>query len=256
MACVSPPELDDRTLLIYIDGEATPDTVAHLERCSHCRERAHRLARLQRRLTRLLYRIDCPSPLELGEYHLGMLPAVQMEAIGHHLEECPHCRQEIAQLEGYLADLAPTLQPGPLEQAVERVRVLIARLVSGGMPGPMAMAPAYAGTRGDESGAPLVYQADDVQVIVEVEADAERPDRKTVLGLVVGLDEASDFKAHLWQAGQRVTTTAVDELCNFVLPGLLPGEYELVLAGPKLEIHVQRVQVGGMEGERQDDEAR
>jgi hypothetical protein len=186
-----------------------------------------------------------------------------MEAIGQHLDKCPHCRREIAQLEGYLAELAPTLEPGPLERVVGRVRVLVARLVSGGsggrLPGPWAMAPAYAGMRGDESGAPRVFQADDAQVIVEIEADAERPDRKTVLGLVIGLDEGprsegSEFEAHLWQAGQRVTTTPVDELGNFVLPGLLPGTYELILTSANFEIHIQHIQVGGIQTEDQDGE--
>lgn len=262
MACVSPPEPSDQTLLTYIDDKATPDIVAHLERCSHCRERAYRLAHLQGRLTHLLYRIECPSPLELGEYHLQVLPAAQMEAIRHHLDQCLHCRREIAQLEGYLAKVAPIPQPGPLEQAVESVRVLVARLVSGGMPGPAAMVPAYAssalaspalaGTRGDESKMPFVYQADDAQVIIEIEADIERPDCKTVLGLVIGPDRVQGFAVHLWQAGQHVTTTSVDELGNFVIPGLLPGKYELILASPELEIHIQNVQVENSKIEPQD----
>ena len=251
MACVSPPELDDRTLLIYLDGQASADIAAHIKRCSHCRERARHLALQQGRLITQLYRSNCPAPSELGEYHLGMLPVVRAEAVKRHLDECPHCRREIAQLEGYLTDLEPTLNPDPLQQVVERVRVLVARLIGGGtggsLPGPWAMTPAYVGVRGDESDVPLVYQADEVQVIIEIETDADRPDHKTVLGLVIGLDEASELKAHLWQAGQRVTTTPVDKLGNFVLTGLSTGEYELLLAGPELEIHIQYIQVGGDE---------
>ena len=263
MACVSPPELDDRTLLTYLDGKATAEVAAHIKRCSHCRERAHRLARLQDRMTTRLYRITCPSPHELGEYHLAMLPAAQMEAIRQHLDECPHCRSEIAQLEGYLAELEPTLQLRPLEQVVDRVRVLVARLISGGpgtsFPGQLAVAPATLGptataVRGDESEAPRIYQADEVQVIVEVETDAERPDRKTVIGLIIGPEESPGLEAHLWQVGQRVESAPVDDLGNFVLPALLPGEYELILAGPKLEIHIQHIQVGDIEGTRQDSE--
>ena len=254
MACVSPPELDDRALLTYIDGEARPDIVAHLERCSHCRERAHRLARLQGRLTSLLYRIECPSPLELGEYNLGILPAARMEAIAHHLDICPHCRREVAQLESYLAKLAPPPEPNPLEQVVEHVRVLVARLVSGGLPGPVALAPAYTGTRGDEPAATRVYQADNVRVIVETEADMERPGHSTVLGLVIGLEAVRGFEAHLWQTGRRVTTTSIDELGNFVIPGLLPGEYELILASPDLEIHIENVQLENAETRPQENQ--
>ena len=120
MACRHRPKLDDQTYLLYLDGQASDEIVTHIEQCSHCRERAHRLAQQEGRLTRQLYRVNCPSPSELGEYHLGMLPAAQMDAIRHHLEECPLCRSEVAQLEGYLADLAPDLEPGPLQQVVER----------------------------------------------------------------------------------------------------------------------------------------
>jgi hypothetical protein len=181
-----------------------------------------------------------------------------MEAITHHLDKCLHCRREIAQLESYLAELAPPPEPSPLEQAVEHVRVLVAQLISGGLPGPIATGPAYAGlayggTRGDESGVPRVYKADDAQVIIEVEADIERPGHRTVLGLVIGLDNVRGFEAHLWQAGQRVTTTPVDELGNFVIPGLPPGEYELILASPELEIHIQNVRVGNAKIEPQED---
>jgi hypothetical protein len=194
-----------------------------------------------------------------------------MEAVGQHLNKCSHCRREIAQLEGYLAELAPTLEPGPLERVADRVRVLVARLVSGGsgggLPGQLAAAPAYAapahaGLRGDESGAPLVYQTDGVQVIVEIETDSERPDLITVLGLVLGLDETSraegprsegvGFEAHLWQGGQRVATTPVDELGNFILPALLPGTYELILAGFNLEIVIQDIPVSNVKTDYRD----
>lgn len=246
MACVSPPELSDRELLTYIDGEADQQVVAHLERCSHCQERARRLTRLQDRLTAQLYRVVCPSPLELGEYHLGLLPRDQAAAVAWHLAECPHCAREVAQLEDYLTELAPTLEPGLLEQVKERVKVLVAHLVNGGLAAGLltqpTLAPAYAGIRGGE-GEPFLYQADDVQIAAEVQDDAERSDRKVLLGLVIGM-EPSGVKAHLWQADQRVAVVPVDELGNFVIPGLAPGSYELILSGPEVEIHIQDLEIG------------
>ena len=107
MACTSPPELNDRELLTYIDGEADREVVAHLERCPHCRERARRLARLQGRLTAQLYRVTCPSSQVLGEHQLGILPPVEAEAIARHVASCPHCAREVAQLGDYLNELAP-----------------------------------------------------------------------------------------------------------------------------------------------------
>jgi hypothetical protein len=247
MACVSPPELDDGELLTYVDGEADRRVVAHLEQCPHCREKARRLARFQGRLTRQLYRITCPSPLELGEYHLGMLSTAQAETVAEHLVGCPHCAREVAQLEGYLAELESSLKPNLLKQVKQRVRVLIAHLISGDSEGDWmrqpAFAPAYAGIRG-EGEEPLIYQADDIQVVVQAQEDAEQPDRKTILGLVIGLVEGQELKAHLWRSGQRIATVPVDESGNFVIPGLTPGGYELILSGPEVEIHIQELQVG------------
>lgn len=248
MACASPPEPGDRELLMYIDGEAGQQVVAHLERCPHCREKARRLARLQGRLTARLYRLTCPSPMELGEYHLGVLPRDRAAAVARHLAECPHCSREVARLKGYLVELAPDLEPSPLEWVKERVRVLVARLIGGGPEGGLlrrmkqaAMAPAYAGIRGGEEG-PYLYEADDVQIAIEIQDDAERQDRKALLGLVTEID-TRELKAHLWQAEQLVTTVSVDDLGNFVVSNLVSGSYELILSGPEVEIHIQALEI-------------
>lgn len=245
-ACVSPPELNARALLAYIDDRADQQVVMHLERCPYCREKAQHLACLQDRMTAQLYRLSCPPTIELGEYYLGLLPGEQAEAVARHLSECPHCTREVAQLKEYMTELAPILELGPLERIKERARVLIARLVGGGLedvqPGHPVLAPAYAGVRGEEEG-PHLYQADAIQVIVEVQDDAEQPDRKAILGLIVGM-EPGGLEAHLWQAERRVAVISVDELGNFVIPNLAPGSYELILSGPKVEVHIQELQIG------------
>jgi hypothetical protein len=244
MVCVSPPELDDRELLAYLDHTCGLEVVEHLKRCPHCHERARRLAQFRDRLAARLYRTECPSPIELGEYHLGMLPGEQAEAVSRHLNECPHCRREVDQLQAYLADLEPSLQPSPLEQIKERVRVLIAHLVdeakshAPGMPTP---APAHAGLRGEEEA--RVYVVGDVQIAIEVQDDAKRPGRKTLLGLVIGA-EPEGVQARLWQDERRIATIPVDELGNFVIPDLAAGSYELIVGGPEVEVHVQNLQVG------------
>jgi len=254
MQCSSPPGLDDQTLLAYLDGQAPESVAAHVEQCAYCRERAARLSREQKGLAALLYRNECPSPLELGEYHLGVLPATRAAAIEQHLPHCPHCRREIAQLEEYLASLEPAAQPDSLQKAVERARVWVARLVRGGslggQMGPLGLAPAYAGLRGEASEEPLVYQAENAQVIVDVKPDAERADRWAVLGLTVGLEETSAFEAQLWQDNNPLQTAQLDELGNFVLSGLDPGTYTLLLIGPDLQIQIEPLPVGHVEREQ------
>lgn len=246
MTCIRPPELEDAQLLAYLDGEADPATAEHLEKCAHCRERTERLALLSDHLTASLYRATCPSPVELGEYQLRLLDRGDAAAIRGHLAECPHCSREVGQLEIYLGELAPDLEIGLLERMREGVRVVIARLtngVAGGMVGQPALSPAYAGLRGAEA-EPLVYQAEGAQIVVEVQADAERPGRQAVLGLVMGMD-TSELVAHVWRTEERVTAVPVDELGNFVVRDLTSGRYDLILSGPEVEIHVQELGVGG-----------
>jgi len=246
MTCISPPELADMDLLAYLDGESDDQVATHLGGCPHCRERARSLGRLQSLLAARLYRYNCPSAAELGEYHLGLLPQDQRAALAYHLTECPRCAYEVTQLEDYLADLAPDVDFSLLEQAKEQVRVLVARLVNGGMGvnllGQPALAPAPTGVRGDE-GEPLIYEADGVQVVIEIHQDPDQLDRRSMLGLVIGVDDPDQLEVHLWQSDQPVATVQVEDIGNFVIPSLAPGRYELILSGAEVEIHIQELVV-------------
>jgi anti-sigma factor RsiW len=240
MTCMSPPELDEGALLRFLDGrrdgEANQQVARHLQDCAYCRQRARRLARLQRGLTAALYRRDCPTSLELGEYRLRVLPSRRAEAVKRHLAGCPRCSAEVARLDGFLAELAPELQTS----ATQRIKVWVAELVSaagdfGRAAGP-TLAPGYAGVRGGVPG-PLLYRAGDAQIALTVQPDSGKPALVMALGLVTGV-EGEGWQARLWHGDQRVAEAPVDELGNFVLAGLPPAVYGLTLAGPEAEIHI------------------
>jgi hypothetical protein len=177
----------------------------------------------------------------LGEYHLGVLLRDQMTSVAQHLVECPHCSREIAQLRDYMAQPIPTPELNPLES----IKVRVARLVSGGqrigLEGASDLAPGFAGLRGEEQGLYL-YQANDVQIAVEIQDDARQRGHKALLGLVTGMD-THELSAHLWQIKRRVATTLVDDLGNFVIPNLAPGNYMLILRGPEEEVHVREMEI-------------
>ena len=247
MSCTASSRPENGKLLAYIDGEADFWVVEHIEQCPHCRDEVRRLSRFQDRLTTQLYRLTCPSPGELGDYQLNVLPPDRTAAVAMHLSTCPHCAQEVVQLKDYLSTLAPTLKPGPIEQVRNRVKVLVARLSGDGPAGgsvwQLTLGPAGMAVRGADNG-PGIYTTDNnVQVAVEVQDDAERPGRKVILGLVIGT-EPNDLKAHLWRVEQPVAIVPVDELGNFVFPNLHRGNYELILSGPEVEIHIQKLEIG------------
>ena len=228
MNCVSPPELDDRQLLAYSDGEADREVVTHLERCAYCLERANELARLQKRLTARLYRLTCPSPMDLGEYHLGLLPATQAVAVMQHLRECPHCQREVAQLENFLGELAPI----PEASLLKRAKVLIARLVGGkadsGSPGEPAFVPALAALRGEAQGL-ITLEANGLSIVLDVQSAAEG--RVNILGQIAADDQDrwTNASVDLRQAGALHMTSTVDDLGAFRFESILPGSTEFLI---------------------------
>jgi hypothetical protein len=122
----------------------------------------------------------------------------------------------------------------------ERVMIWIARLLRTPDEGGPGLAPAF-GLRGDADKL-LFYQAGDAHLTLEIQDDPESPGRKSVLGLVLGIDP-SKLEARLWQNEQPFATTPVDELGNFVFSSLEPGHFELIISGPRIEIHVQDLAV-------------
>ncbi len=56
-----------------------------------------------KKLTSRLYRFDCPTPYDLGEYGLGLLAGDEKKAVEKHVSACPLCRKELAVQKEFLA---------------------------------------------------------------------------------------------------------------------------------------------------------
>ena len=216
--CVFPPELNDKQLLAYLDGEVNKEIVSHLEGCAYCREKAETLDRFQRRLTSRLYRATCPPPIELGEYHLHMLPASRMLVVAQHLRECPHCAREIDQLEGFLSDFGPHQEQGFLGKA----KVLIARLVGGGE---LTFTPTAA-LRGEGKG-PLTFAAEGVIIVLDTQPAAAG--RVDILGQVAAdnQDDWTGALVELQKDSQLLISSIIDDLGAFRCEDVIPGQQEL-----------------------------
>ena len=199
MNCRFPPEIEDKKLLAYLDDEVDQETRLHLEQCPYCLERAKELARVHNRLTARLYRLTCTLSLELGEYHLHILPASQVLVIAQHVRECPHCRRELAELEEFLVE--SDLQPDLLQTA----KVLFARLVGGA-----GSTPSFGVLRGEAKG-PITFEADGLVIILDIQATSEG--RVSILGQVAAdeQDQWTNAVVELRQADAPAKTTTVDD---------------------------------------------
>lgn len=243
------PEFSDADLLAYLDGELEEGLAREVAQSANAERRLRELAQQEHILAARLYRADCPEAHDLGEYLLQSMAAERAALVAQHVEICPHCAMELNELRDTMRELA-----GDLETPfIERLRVLVGRLVPdiqlpsfGSGTAPM---PALAGMRGEMEG-PLLYEAGEVQVSLEVQDDATGAEgstgRKSVLGLVTGA-EVTGWQATLWledgPVAELVQTLKVDELGNFVFDGLHPGTYALTLRGDEVEVVIQDLAV-------------
>ena len=129
---------------------------------------------------------------------------------------------------------------------MERIKVIVAQLITAGSElGRLAgtqLAPAYAGVRGKAEG-PRIYTAGEAQVAIDVQEDQEQPGRKTILGLITGIDTRG-WLVQLWRAGKDMAQAPADERGNFVFVGVAPATYEMVIAGPDVQIRIEELDAG------------
>jgi len=232
MTCISPPELDVRLLMAFLDGEADPETRLHLQICEHCRNRAKTLEREQKLLTSRLYRTSCPSTDELGEFQLRMLPSDQMLVISQHVRECPLCTREIEQLREYLSDLAPE---GNLVQQTKR---LVAQLVSGGGAGELASA-----LRGSDEG-PMTFEAEGTVIVLDVQPANEG--KVNIFGQLAAdvQDLWTGSKITLNQANGSKTTDSLNDLGAFQFEKVSIGSIQITILSPQgIEIQIPKFDV-------------
>lgn len=219
--CVFPPELDDKQLLAYLDNpDGNLETARHLEKCPYCRERADVLDRFQKHLTTQLYRITCPTPLELGEFHMRLVPASQRLIIARHVRECPHCEQEISQLEGFMGGSFPRTT------TLETMKVLIARLVGGGSQ--METAQALPALRGEAKNLPI-FEADGIVISLDVQPGLNG--EIAMLGQMAAdhQDRWTGAAVELKQPYLTSLHAMIDDLGAFTFDSVYPGSIQMII---------------------------
>ena len=200
-------------------------------------------------LTSRLYRFDCPTAMELGEYHLDLVDRSRRREIGQHLMLCPRCAAEYASLKAFMAQ--PDVEPAATARApqspnfVEKIKWLVADLIqppSAGLLG--GLAPAYRG--GGAGGQLRNFRAGDYEINLEVQDDADQPGRKLVVGLLLGAELPYGVTAGLQIPGtaEPSAPVEVDELGNFILAGVAPGVYDLLISDYN---HVLNIRIPGFD---------
>jgi hypothetical protein len=247
MECIAPHEITEEQLLAYGDGDADDSAIEHIGRCPYCTQRARALVIDQLALRILFHHIECPDAHTLGEFHLGLLSADEQAAIKDHLNSCLDCATEVKDLDHFLQDVPTTLVAPPVQRQFPKgdllVRRLVARLIPS-LPDPATQLPALA-LRGATAAPPDVYQAEDIKMVVGLEADGLRAGRKMLLGFTIRqgkpIESLTGARVQLSRYGQTVALEQVDGLGNFVFFDLTSGEYELVLFTDREQVVIETI---------------
>jgi hypothetical protein len=240
MECIAPNEISEEQLIAYADGEADRVTSDHIRHCPYCADRARVIAMDQWALRALFHRAECPGAHTLGEFHLGLLSADEGAAIQAHLVICTDCAAEIAELGTFLQEAPIAPEATPVRRQLKRLVAHLAPL----SPGTESQQPALA-FRGAAAGSLDVYQAEDIKMMVGLEADGLRAGRKMLLGFTTregkSLESLSGAHVQLSWRGETVAMDQVDTLGNFVFFDLSSGEYELVLFTDQEQVVIENI---------------
>jgi anti-sigma factor RsiW len=232
MSCSDPPPLDDETIDAALDGDMPLAVAAHLQDCAYCASRLEEARQFETALRGHLARWDCPSPEELGDYHLGLVPPAQQRAVAAHLEMCPRCSAEIEDLRVFLMESVPVQSrseqqvPSVRPEPIRRLRALAAQLL------PRAPGFQLAGVRGGGDG-PLIAQSSAATIILE----PQKIDPRTVRITGQIADEAGDQErwdgalVEVRQADTVVAVAFVDEVGGFTCAPIQRSTTDLRITG-------------------------
>jgi len=263
MECSEPGTIRDEELFAYLAGETVrPAVQQHLSRCQSCSAKLADFRRVERSLTRKLYRWDCPANQELGEYQLGLLNNERATAVKLHLSSCVLCSAEIATLSQFLANdpmlvervsVQPSLSNNHVIRAVKplvshlrdvssgQIRRIIATFLP---PQPRL---AYQREVASTEVWPRSYSAEDFNISIQLDRGASRRDSLQLIGFVTrkgsSLGSLQGIPVVLYSQTNTVYMQNIDELGNFVFSSISPASYTLELQLPDSTIVIEQLPV-------------
>jgi hypothetical protein len=209
----------------------------------------------EKKLKAILFRLLCPTALELGEFELGILEKPRQDEIASHVETCPHCQQDLVQIGRAMSmPLAGEEHRSQLSEQVsrlsQRLKIFVIDLLSP-PPGAVLPSPPQLAVRGQsEEMETQVYQVDSYMIAVSIERDSTQLGKYNLVGDISAMEEMEDvdaWQAHLWQGGVQLQTVSLQDAGDFVFMGVPSSDqpYELIITSPTIEVHLQQLHIPG-----------
>jgi hypothetical protein len=205
-------------------------------------------------LKKLLYRLECPSKMDLGEYEIGMLDLFRSEAISEHISSCQLCQADLAQLRQFMSTPVYEMFPAGASgteslSLLEKIKIIVIDLLSPpeGVLVPTAVQPAMRGA--DDDIATRLFHVDPYIISLSAIRDSYGQRKQNIIGDIIPTsDEEVSFHqwtTFLWRDGELLGTSRVDEDSNFYFEDVAIENHlhDLVLSGPSIEIHLQNLRM-------------
>lgn len=200
-----------------------------------------------------LYRLDCPTDMELGEYELGLLEATDRGAeIASHSASCPRCLADLAQIRQYMA--LPLIEDNFVNSGqeentpfLERVKIVVIDLLSPPRDA-LINARLQPALRGDQGNMEThVFQVESYVIALSAVKNPASWQRQQIIGDISPLasneEKFQQWSAYLWRDGKLLATTPVASDSHFIFDDVQFANrpHELILSGPRVEIHLQNL---------------
>lgn len=227
MDCVFGSPITDDDISSLIDNRASDELVKHIENCASCRQRYQEAKEIERNLVNVLYRGDCPTPLILADYQMGLVDDAEARWITAHLEICSSCREELRLHSEFLADDVDVVHDESITGDVS-IRVPNTEFRAN------ASQAEFAVVRGSIKQSrvteeKLTVRFGNSQILLDVQ---KRADGYSLSGTILtqgGADEWSRPYVELQSDGKKTHMAFVDELDQFTFFKVPSGQVTLTL---------------------------
>ncbi|HZO72419.1 MAG TPA: hypothetical protein VFB60_09475 [Ktedonobacteraceae bacterium] len=242
---------DEELIKLALDNEPLlQEAKEHLAGCSICQRRLARYQNVDTFLVSRLYRSRCPEATKLNHYCANMLSPDEVIDITHHLELCPLCTNEVADIRKILANFDPFPTSEPLFAPQAAIRRIIASLV------PWQPQLSLRSEISAQSTWPRQYRAESLNLSLHLSRSSNgeimllglftsaRPDDSVdaFQGVPVKLYQASVPSLPLngqYKEKEAFMSTEVDDLGNIAFIAVPEGEYVMIVCLQEAELVVE-----------------
>lgn len=253
---------DEDLLRHTLDEEPLPvATKVHLDQCALCQQRLATYIRTNSVLLIQLYRSQCPTVAELGNYCCGLLPADDEVRITRHVKLCPLCAEEATDTYRMLhSEMIPDVDTGCAPDiALQCVKASL-------VPRQAQQAPHDEMEVSRELSWPRQYRADEFNLSLHLSyeckgnttlsglitcansdahmksfngAKVELYRTSTPMQMISGLQKDGQDARQVMLIEEPLLSTYIDDSGSIVFKAVSPGMYAMIVYLPEMEMVVE-----------------